>query len=51
MKIDLTPEEAQTLLALLDAAVKATGLQGAQAALPLAMKVQEAMAGPQAPKE
>ena len=43
MTIEFTWEEAQTLLNLLDAAVRAQGLNAAQAALPLATKVQQAM--------
>lgn len=43
MNITLNVEEAKALLALLDLAVKAGGLQVAQAALPLAVKVQEEM--------
>ena len=40
MKFELTKEEAQALLGLLDLATKAGGLQVAQAALPIAVKVQ-----------
>jgi len=40
LKIELTKEEAQALLGLLDLATKAGGLQVAQAALPIAVKVQ-----------
>lgn len=43
MQIELTADEAQNLLNLLDAAVRAQGLNAAQAALPLAEKVQQAM--------
>lgn len=43
MTIDLTKEEANALLALLDVAVKAVGLNGAGAALQIATKVQTAM--------
>jgi len=43
MQIELTAEEAQNLLNLLDMAVRAQGLNAAQAALPLAVKVQQAM--------
>jgi len=42
MTIELTKEEANALVALLEVAVKATGLQGAEAALLLAKKIQEA---------
>lgn len=40
MTIELTPTEAQQLLGLLDLATKSGGLQVAQAALPIAIKVQ-----------
>jgi len=43
MQIELSKDEAQALLGLLDVAVKAGGLQVAQHALPLAVKVQKAM--------
>lgn len=43
MKIELTPQEAQQLLGLLDLATKSGGLQVAQAALPIAIKVQAAL--------
>jgi len=42
MTLELTRDEANALVALLDVAVKATGLQGAEAALLLAKKIQEA---------
>lgn len=41
MNLTLTVEEAKTILALMDLAVKAGGLQVAQAALPIAVKIQE----------
>ncbi len=41
--VELTAEEAKNLLVLLDMAVKSGGLQAAQAALPIAVKVQEAL--------
>ena len=41
MNIEFTKEEAQALLNLLDAAVRAQGLNAASAALPLAVKVQQ----------
>lgn len=47
MKIEFTKEEAQALLNLLDAAVRAQGLNAASAALPLAMKIQEAANAPE----
>ena len=42
--ITLTNEELQALGALLDAAVKATGIQGAKAAVPLLAKLEAAVA-------
>lgn len=44
MKIELTEQQAQALMALLDIAVKAAGLQAAAAALEIAQKVQAAQA-------
>lgn len=41
--ITLTNEELQALGALLDAAVKATGIQGAKAAVPLYEKLEAAV--------
>ena len=43
MTIELTQQEAQALIGLLDLATKSGGLQVAQAALPLAVKVQSAL--------
>jgi len=43
MTIELTQQEAQALIGLLDLATKSGGLQVAQAALPLAVKVQTAL--------
>jgi hypothetical protein len=40
MTLTLTPEEAQQLIGLLDLATKSGGLQAAQFAVPLAVKVQ-----------
>jgi hypothetical protein len=40
MQIELTAQEAQQLIGLLDLATKSGGLQAAQAALPIALKVQ-----------
>ena len=42
MQIELTKLEAETLLQLLDVAVKALGLQGAQAAMPIVSKITSA---------
>ena len=41
--LTLTNEELQALGALLDAAVKATGIQGAKAAVPLYAKLEAAV--------
>jgi hypothetical protein len=40
MTLELTPQEAQQLIGLLDLATKSGGLQAAQMALPLAVKIQ-----------
>ena len=40
MILELTPQEAQQLIGLLDLATKSGGLQAAQMALPIAVKVQ-----------
>ena len=40
MTLELTPTEAQQLMGLLDLATKSGGLQAAQIALPIALKVQ-----------
>ena len=48
--ITLTNEELQALGALIDAAVKATGIQGAKAAVPLYAKLEAAVAEANAPK-
>ena len=42
--ITLTQDEIQALGALLDAAIKATGIQGAKAAVPLYAKLEAAVA-------
>jgi hypothetical protein len=42
MNIELTKQEAQQLIDLIDLAVKASGLQGAMAAVPLVIKLQQA---------
>jgi hypothetical protein len=49
--ITLTQDEIQALGALLDAAVKATGIQGAKAAVPLYAKLEAAVAAANKPKE
>lgn len=43
MIVELTNQEAQQLIGLLDLATKSGGLQVAQAALPIAVKVQAAL--------
>ena len=43
MTLELTTQEAQQLIGLLDLATKSGGLQAAQAALPIALKVQTAI--------
>lgn len=43
MQLEITPQEAQALIGLLDLATKSGGLQVAQAALPIAIKVQSAL--------
>ena len=44
INLTLTQDELQALGALLDAAVKATGIQGAKAAVPLFAKLEAAVA-------
>lgn len=51
MTLDLTIDEAQTLLSLIDAAVRANGLQAATVALPLVQKLQQAAAQKQESQE
>ena len=48
--LTLTQDEVQALGALIDAAVKATGIQGAKAAVPLYAKLEAAVAEASAPK-
>lgn len=43
MQLEFTPQEAQVIIGLLDLATKSGGLQVAQAALPIAIKVQAAL--------
>ena len=43
MQIEFTSHEAQAIIGLLDLATKSGGLQVAQAALPIAIKVQAAL--------
>ena len=49
--IELTQDELNSLGALLDAAVKATGIQGAKAAVPLFAKLEAAVAAANAKPE
>ena len=49
--LTLTQDEVQALGALLYAAVKATGIQGAKAAVPLFAKLEAAVAEVNAPKK
>ena len=43
MQLEFTTQEAQSIIGLLDLATKSGGLQVAQAALPIAIKVQAAL--------
>lgn len=47
MNIEFTREEVQNLMTLLDAAVRAQGLTASQVALPLAVKLQQALNAPE----
>jgi hypothetical protein len=49
--LTLTQDEVNALGALLDAAVKATGIQGAKAAVPLFAKLEAAVADANKPKD
>jgi len=50
MQIELTKEEIQSVIGMLDVAVKAGGLQVAQHAIPVAVKLQAALnAEPETP--
>lgn len=51
MQIELNTQEAQQLIGLLDLATKSGGLQVAQAALPIAIKVQIALDAEKGEKE
>ena len=51
LTVTFTQEELNALVALLDAAVKATGIQGAKAALPIIAKLEAAVAEANKPKE
>lgn len=49
MKIEFTQDEAQAIVNLIDAAVRAQGLQAAVVALPLVQKLQDAAKAAQEP--
>ncbi len=51
VNVTFTQDELNSLAALLDAAVKATGLQGARAAIPLIDKLEQAVAEANASKQ
>lgn len=51
INIELTASEVQALGALIDAAVKATGMQGAKAAMPIYAKLEAAVAEANAANE
>ncbi len=51
LTVTFTQDELNSLAALLDAAVKATGLQGARTALQLIDKLEKAVAEANAPKQ
>ena len=51
LTITFTQDDLNALSALLDAAVKATGIQGAKAALPIIAKLEAAVADANKPKE
>jgi hypothetical protein len=48
--VNFTQDELNSLAALLDTAVKATGIQGARAALPIIAKLEQAVAEANKPK-
>jgi predicted DNA-binding transcriptional regulator YafY len=50
ISVSFTQEDLNALAALLDTAVKATGIQGARAALPLIDKLEKAVADANKPK-
>ncbi len=51
INIELTASEVQALGALIDAAVKATGMQGAKVAMPIYAKLEAAVAEANAAKK
>jgi hypothetical protein len=50
LTVTFTQDDLNALSALLDAAVKATGIQGAKAALPIIAKLEQAVAEANKPK-
>ena len=50
LTITFTQDELNSIAALLDAAVKATGIQGAKAALPIIAKLEQAVTEANKPK-
>lgn len=50
LNVTFTQEELNAIAALLDTAVKATGIAGARAALPIIDKLEKAVAAANAPK-
>jgi len=50
LTVTFTQEELSALASLLDVAVKATGIQGARAALPIIDKLEKAVAQANAPQ-
>jgi hypothetical protein len=50
LNVTFTQDELNSLAALLDTAVKATGIQGARAALPIIDKLERAVAQANAPQ-
>lgn len=51
IKVEYTEEEAQALLRLIDVAIKATGLGGAEAGVVLARKLNDAAKAAMAPQD
>ncbi len=50
VNVEFTQEDLNAISALLDAAVKATGIQGAKAALPIMAKLEDAVSAANQPK-
>jgi predicted DNA-binding transcriptional regulator YafY len=51
LTVTFTQDELTAIAALLDAAVKSTGIQGAKAALPIIAKLEQAVAEANKPKD